>query len=177
MAKKPAMRMYRDFRELLSILNESGVKYLVIGGYAVGYHAQPRVTKDLDLLVKSDLVNATALLLALREFHAPVEDLTAKTLIEKGKFLRFGRPPVAVDILPEIDGITFEDAWKNRVIRVVDAETGLKAMIISDDDLIKAKLAAGRPQDLADVAAIRKARLAKANKADRRQKSAPKQKR
>ena len=151
------MRMYRDFRELLSSLNANDVKYLLIGGYAVGYHAQPRVTKDLDIFVRTDLANAEALLKALREFHAPVEGFTAADLVEKGKFLRFGRPPVAVDILPEIDGISFDDAWKNHVTRLIDPESGLKATIISGQDLITAKLAAGRPQDLADVAAIKKA--------------------
>jgi hypothetical protein len=154
MAKKPAMRMYRDFRDLLSCLNDHKVRYLLIGGYAVGYHAQPHVTKDLDIFVQVATDNAEALFKALRDFEAPVQGISPKELVEKGKCIRFGRPPIAVDILTVIDGMTFEDAWKNRVLLVVDTESGLKANIISADDLITAKIAAGRPQDLADVAAI-----------------------
>lgn len=160
MAKKPATRMYRDFRDLLSELNANKVRYLVVGAYAVGYHAQPRVTKDLDLLIGADAENARALWKALIAFQAPVSGMKPADLVEPGTFFRFGRPPIAVDILTAIDGIAFEDAWKGRVQRVVDLETGLEVALISADDLIKAKLASGRPQDLADVDALRKARKA-----------------
>lgn len=148
MAKTPAARMYRDFRELLSALNARRVKYLLIGGYAVGYHAQPRATKDLDLLVKADARNAEALLGALLDFGAPLEGVNSSDLIADGTFLRFGRSPVAVDILSKIDGISFDEAWPNRILKVIDVETGLKAPLISKDDLITAK---------ADIAAIEKA--------------------
>lgn len=170
MAKTPAARMYRDFRELLSALNARGVKYLLIGGYAVGYHAQPRATKDLDLLIKADIENAELLLAALRDFGAPLEGISAHDLVDDGAFFRFGRSPVAVDILSRIDGVSFDEAWQNRVLRVVDGETRLKATLISSEDLIKAKRAAGRPQDLADIVAIEKA---SANRTRRRTAKVP----
>jgi hypothetical protein len=149
--------MFPDFKELLSIFNAHGVKYLIVGGYAVSFHAQPRATKDIDLLIKPDADNAKAVYTALAKFGAPVEGLTPEDLREPGKFFRMGREPVAVDILLEIDGVDFDRAWERRVEGVIDLASSLTAHFISSADLIAAKVAAGRPQDLADVAALRKA--------------------
>jgi len=150
--------MFRNFVELLSALNAKRVRYLIVGGYAVIYHAQPRTTKDLDIFIKADPRNAAAVYAALQEFGAPVRGLGPSDFTQPGTFFRMGRPPQAVDILPDISGVDFDDAWSRRVRIVVDPETGLKANMISADDLIAAKLASGRPQDLADVAALREAR-------------------
>jgi hypothetical protein len=128
----------------------------VVGGYAVSLHAQPSSTQDIDILIESSAENAKAVYNALEEFGAPLEGLTPADFTEPGKFFRMGRAPLAVDILPEIDGIDFEQAWPNRVQTVVDPHTGATALFISREDLITNKLAAGRPQDVADVAALRK---------------------
>jgi hypothetical protein len=149
--------MYPDFKELLSILNEHRVKYLVVGAYAVAIHAQPRATNDLDILVKADAVNGRAVFAALAEFGAALEGLTAADFSEPGPFFRMGRAPVGVDVLTKIPGIEFEAAWQRRVEDVVDETTGLKANFISADDLIASKEAAGRLQDLADADAVKKA--------------------
>jgi hypothetical protein len=149
--------MFKNFVELLSALNAKRVRYLIVGGYAVIFHAQPRATKDLDILIRADPRNAVAVYAALQEFGAPVRSFGPSDFTQPGFFFRIGRPPQAVDILLDISGIDFDDAWAHRVRRVVDPETGLKANIISADDLIAAKLASGRPQDLADVAALREA--------------------
>jgi len=150
--------MNRDFKELLAILNAEKVKYLVVGGYAVSLHAQPRATKDLDILIKPDRDNAEAPFRALVAFGAPLEGLRPGDFAEQGSFFRMGTPPVMGDILPEISGIDFDEAWPRRVAATIDAETGLQGLFILADDLIAAKAAAGRPQDLADVAALRSAR-------------------
>jgi len=147
--------MYPDFEELLAILNARKVRYLVIGGYAVLFHAQPRATKDLDLGVKPDLPNATALHAALAEFGAPPEGLTPADFAEAGSFFRMGTPPLMVDILPEISGVEFDAAWSHRIEAPIDAGSSVIAPFISVDDLLGAKLAAGRPPDIADVTAIR----------------------
>jgi hypothetical protein len=131
---------------------------LSTGCYAVSFHAQPRATKDLDLLVKPDPANAEALYRALTEFGAPLEGLKPADFAEPGSFFRMGTPPVMVDLLPEISGVDFDAAWSRRVEIPVDAESEVIAPFISADDLIAAKLASGRTQDLADVAALRKAR-------------------
>ncbi len=149
--------MFQDFKELLSILNAKRVKYLVVGGWAVSYHAEPRATKDLDILIRPDAKNASAIHAALQAFQAPVATVKPADLIAKGKFFRIGNPPVMIDILPEIKGVEFDRAWKRRVRLIVDAHTGLRANFISKADLIAAKIAAARPQDLVDVDAIRRA--------------------
>lgn len=145
--------MFDDFKERLFVLNKHKVKYLVVGAYAVGYHAQPRATKDLDVLIQPAPKNGEAIYRALVEFGAPnIQNLSPDDFTDEATFYRMGVPPVAVDILPAIKGILFHVAWKNRIPVTVDAETGLTANFISRDDLIAAKLA-----DLGDVAAIRAA--------------------
>jgi len=141
----------------LSVLNAHRVKYLVVGAYAVSVHAQPRATKDLDILVKADAQNAKALFAALGEFDVPLKGLTPFDFAKPGPFFRKRRAPIGVDILTAIPGIEFDAAWPHRLEDIVDPSTGLKASFISRDDLIASKLASGRPQDLADVAAVRAA--------------------
>jgi hypothetical protein len=149
--------MYPDFKELLSVLNAHRVRYLIVGAYAVSIHAQPRATKDLDILVKADAENAKAIYEALVQFGAPLEGLTFADFAERGPFFHMGREPVAVDILTEIPGVEFDAAWERRVEGVIDAASGVKANFISRGDLMAAKRASGRAQDLADVEAMRKA--------------------
>src|SRR5277367_1385964 len=95
--------MHQDFKELLSAFNAGQVKYLIVGGYAVSFHAQPRATKDLDLFIKADLANAKATHAALADFGAPLTDIAVADLADSRKFVRFGREPLAIDILPGID--------------------------------------------------------------------------
>jgi hypothetical protein len=149
--------MFDDFKQLLSIFNALGVRYLVVGGYAVSFYAQPRATKDIDLLIQPDPENGKAVYAALEKFGAPLTGLTAADFIKRDEFFRMGRAPFMVDILPEIAGVDFDQAWQNRVEAVIDSRTGLTASFISCEDLIAAKMAAGRPQDIADAAALRDA--------------------
>ncbi|GAC1459800.1 MAG: hypothetical protein PVS2B3_12110 [Steroidobacteraceae bacterium] len=92
--------MFHDFKELLSAFNAQRVRYLVVGGYAVSFHAQPRATKDLDLLISADAENAQAVYAALAQFGAPVEGLSAQDFTNVGSFFRMGAPPEMVDIFP-----------------------------------------------------------------------------
>lgn len=145
----------RDFRELLSELNAHRVKYLVVGGYAVSFHTEPRFTKGLDIVIGSDPENSKAVYAALARFGAPLEGLKPDDLIEPGGFLRLGTPPVMVDILPTIAGVEFQRAWERRVEVAVD--DSLTVFVISREDLLSAKIAAARPQDLVDAEALRQA--------------------
>jgi hypothetical protein len=147
--------MYQDYKDLLSAFHAHGVRYLIVGGYAVIFHAQPRFTRDIDFFIKADRANAQATYAA--EFGAPLQGIRPEDFAERGSFFRFGRDPRGFDILPDIPGVDFDAAWERRVEGVIDAKTGLKAFFISSADLVAAKLASGRPQDLADVDAIRKA--------------------
>lgn len=156
--------MFDDFKELLSVFNAHSVKYLVVGGYAVSFHAQPRATKDMDLFIKADTANAHATYAALAAFGAPLSGISESDLADPRKFIRFGEEPVAVDILPYIDGVDFDEAWERRVEGVIDAKTGLTAFFIASSDLIASKLAAGRMRDLADVEEIREAAASESNR-------------
>jgi hypothetical protein len=149
--------MFQDYKDLLSAFQSHGVKYLVVGGFAVIYHSQPRFTKDIDLFIKADPENAKAIYAALADFGAPLEGITPEDFTDRNSFFRFGREPKGFDILPAIPGVDFDAAWERRVETVVDTPTGLKANFISADDLIASKLASGRARDLADVEDIRKA--------------------
>lgn len=147
----------QDFKELLSVFNEHHVKYLIVGGYAVAIHAQPRATKDLDLFVQPDPDNAKAVFAALAKFGAPLGDLKPQDLIDPNSFFRMGTAPQTIEILSHISGVDFNQAWERRTEELIDDQTGLKAFVISADDFITNKLAAARPQDIADAAAVRRA--------------------
>jgi hypothetical protein len=149
--------MYQEYKDLLSAFHAHGFKYLVVGCFAVIYHSQPRFTKDMDLFIKADPANAKATYAALADFGASLESIRPEDFTDRNSFCRFGRYPKGFDILPAIPGVEFDAAWERRVEIVVDAATGLKGNFISADDLIASKLASGRPQDLADADAIRKA--------------------
>jgi hypothetical protein len=137
-----------DFTDLLRLFNAKGVRYLIIGGYAVIQYAEPRYTKDLDVWISTDTANAQAVFQALRAFGAPLAELTEADFAEDGYFYQMGVPPVRVDILMGIPGIEFEKAWKQKV--AIDFD-GLLVTFISREDLITAKRASGRPQDLIDA--------------------------
>ena len=145
--------MHQDFKELLSAFNAGQVRYLIVGGYAVSYHAQPRATKDLDILIGADAENSKAVYAALAKFGAPIEGMSARDFAEPDNFFRMGTPPVMVDIMPKISGVEFEEAWSRQVD--VQIEDDLSVPFISRQDLLIAKLSAGRAQDLIDVDALR----------------------
>ena len=137
-----------DFSDLLKLFNDNNVRYLIIGGYAVIQYAEPRYTKDLDLWISTDTTNAVSVYIALKVFGAPLAGLTEKDFAEEGYFYQMGVSPMRVDILMGIPGIEFEPAWEKRV--EIDFD-GLLVPFISKEDLITAKRASGRPQDLMDA--------------------------
>lgn len=144
-----------DFSDLLKLFNDNHVKYLIIGGFAVIQYAEPRFTKDLDLWVSTDAVNAAQVYKALKLFGAPLSDLTEADFSEEGYFYQMGVPPLRVDILMGIPGGDFDQAWKNRVD--VDFD-GLLVHFIAKQDLIQAKKASGRPQDIIDAVLLEQAK-------------------
>jgi hypothetical protein len=147
------MSVNSDFKDLLSIFNVYHVKYLVIGGYAVIMYTEPRYTKDLDVWVSTERENAIAVFQALREFGAPLVDMTEEDFAHEGFFYQMGIPPVRVDILMSVTGLSFEEAWQNRAIHDFD---GVPVIFISKQDLITLKLSTGRPQDLIDAELLSK---------------------
>ena len=143
--------MNRDFAEMLSALADEGVEYLVVGAYAVAAHGLPRATGDIDLWVRPTLDNAARLWRALERFGAPRSRLTVETFTQRDVVYQIGQPPSRIDLLTTIDGVDFDDAWRDRVECVVD---GVAFRMLSRSHLLATKRATGRPQDLADVARL-----------------------
>ena len=143
----------RDLKEFLCAFNDHNVEYLVVGAYAVGVHAEPRATKDLDVFIGTSKDNGEAVFRALTDFGAPLTGLSPEDFSDApNSIFQIGQPPLRVDILQQIEGIDFEEAWKNRVEAVIEGE--VSAHVISREHLIKNKLAVGRGQDLVDVEKI-----------------------
>jgi hypothetical protein len=155
------LKLDSNFCDLLSAFGACSVRYLIIGGWAVSIHAQPRATQDMDIFVGPDRGNIEALYEALIRFGAPLKDMEKNQFMEPGTFFRIGAPPCQVDIFPGVPGVQFEACWANRVQVFLDVEGTLSANVISAEDLIAAKIASGREQDLADAQAIRRAQLQK----------------
>lgn len=144
--------MPKDLRDLLRALNHHRVKFLVVGGYAFGVHAEPRATKDLDIFIRSDEENSAAVFRALTQYGAPLDGISPRDFMD-GSTFQVGQPPARVDILQRIDGLTFDEAWENRIEGLIDGE--LHVNVISKNDLIRNKLATGREQDVLDVKKLR----------------------
>jgi hypothetical protein len=142
-----------DYRDILSIFNEERVEYLVIGAYALAAHGLPRATGDIDLWINRDERNAGRVWRSLAKFGAPLSDLKESDFSSPGMVYQIGVAPNRIDILTSIDGVEFNDAWRQRVeINIED----VLVFVISRAHLIANKKTVGRPQDLADVARLEK---------------------
>jgi hypothetical protein len=137
-----------DFRDLLAAFNARGVEFLVVGAHALAAHGLVRATKDLDVWVRPDAANAARVLAALADFGAPLHDLSVDDLSRPGLIFQIGVEPLRIDVITEIDGLTFEEAWPERMhARFANQEVG----VLSRRHLLANKRAAAREQDLVDV--------------------------
>lgn len=140
--------MNRDFVDLLQSFADHDVEAIVVGAHALAAHGHVRATKDLDVWIRPTAENATRAHRALEAFGAPLADLEPEDLATPGTVFQIGVAPVRIDILTEIDGVTFEDAWADKLsTHLGDAP----AFVLSRANLIRNKRAAGRTQDLADL--------------------------
>ena len=140
--------MNEDFLDLLSALCEAGARFLIVGAYAVSFHAEPRATGDLDIWVAPTAENARKVLAALRRFGAPLHDLTEDDLARPDVVFQIGLPPRRIDVLTSITAVGFDDAWAGRV----EVTYGpVRCPVIGREALIRNKRALGRPKDLLDV--------------------------
>jgi hypothetical protein len=140
--------MNRDFVEMLSALSAAGVRFLVVGAHALAAHGAPRATGDLDIWVEATRENAGRVLAALREFGAPLFDLSEDDLCTSDTVFQIGLPPSRIDILTGISGVTFDDAWTRRMAIAIGS---LSVFTIGRADFITNKKASGRPKDLLDL--------------------------
>jgi hypothetical protein len=142
------MELNSDFSELLQAFNAAGVKYLVIGGYAMAVHGFPRFTKDLDLWIEASPENARRTYDALRNFGAPLDDLTEEDLRDPEIVFQIGVAPVRADILVSITDVAFDVAWPQRI----ETHYGsIPVCVIGKEALIRNKRATGRPRDILDA--------------------------
>jgi len=153
------MDLHPDFRDLLAEFVRSGVSFVVVGGYAVGHHAKPRATKDLDLLVSGAPGNLARAATALEAFGAPPAVVASTRALGPTEVVYLGVEPVRVDVLRTIGGVETEAVIGRGTS--VDLGGGLVVPVIALDDLIANKRAVGRPRDLADVALLERARAAR----------------
>jgi predicted nucleotidyltransferase len=142
-----------NFADFLRLLNSHGVEYLVVGGYAVGYHGFVRATGDLDVFVGTTARNALLLVKVFSDFGFALPELTAELFQEPGKIVRIGFPPIRIEVMNSISGITFAEAYTKRVEETVD---GVRIPFIDLESLLKNKTAAGRLKDLADIEGLTK---------------------
>ncbi len=145
--------MNSDFSDLLRLFNDNRVEYLVVGGYAVVAYTEPRYTKDLDVWIWARPENATRVFQALKDFGAPLAGMSALDFADLGFVFQIGVAPVRIDVLMSVDGLSFEDAWPNRVW--IDFG-GVEGWVISRIDLIRNKRVSGRLQDQLDVQNLEK---------------------
>ena len=137
-----------DFREFLRLLADSQVEYLLIGGYAVGYHGYPRATQDLDVWIASNPENADRTVEALRKFGFDIPELNRDLFLGKDTIVRMGVPPIRIEVAMSLSGVEFESCYANRVQEVID---GVPVNIMGLSDLKVNKKAAGRHKDLDDL--------------------------
>jgi len=142
------MEPNKDFEELFELLNRNEVKYLLVGGYAYAIYAEPRYTKDIDLFYEIDKENAEKLLSAIQSFGFSSLEIGKDDFLKQGQIIQLGMPPYRVDLLNDIEGVSFSEAWKNKT----KASYGKQEIqVIGKMDLIKNKTAVGREQDKLDV--------------------------
>ena len=142
-----------DFKELLELLNAHKVDYLVVGGYALAFHGAPRFTGDIDLFVKPDSSNAKRILETLKEFGFESMDLSQDDFTLPENVVQFGFPPVRIDIMNSLTGVSWEKANAGKIKGDLD---NIIVYFISKEDLITNKKTLGRQRDLADIEALDK---------------------
>lgn len=138
----------KDFEELFASFNSHSVKAVIVGAYALAFHAKPRYTKDIDILVEPSRENASRIIAALNDFGFGSVGITPADLERAGSVIQLGVPPNRVDLLTTIDGVSFDEAWRGRARGQYG---GQEVFFLGREELIRNKRTCGRPQDLADL--------------------------
>ena len=147
------MRAENDFKEFIALLNEHKVRYLIVGGFAYSFYAEPRFTKDIDFFVEASTDNADKMLNVLEKFGFKNAGITKDDFLKSDQIIQLGIAPLRIDIITSISGVSFKEAWNNRT---KGKYGNISANFISKSDLIKNKKATGRAQDIADIEKLKK---------------------
>jgi len=145
-----------DYKEMLQLLSEEQVDFIIVGAYALGAHGYPRATGDIDIWVKPNNTNSRKLYKALARFGAPIEQIEIDDFSMEGIIFQIGVIPRRIDIMTKIDGVTYEEADEDKI--AVEVE-GLMLPVISLDKLIKNKMATGREKDELDIKTLKKRKM------------------
>ncbi len=145
------MKLCRDLREFIALLNSHDVDYLIVGGHAVAYHGYPRYTGDIDFFIRATEVNAQRMMAVLEAFGFADVGIAAADFTTEGRVIQLGLPPNRIDLVTGISGVSFGEAWTSRVHATLD---GIPVPLIGKEALLKNKRSAGRAKDLADIEAI-----------------------
>ena len=149
--------MEPDFVALLRLFNKHRVRYCIVGAYAVAFHARPRYTKDLDILVEPSIKNGEHIIDALKGFgFGSLLKLTAEDFVQPGRFIQLGYEPVRVDLLTSLGGFTFQRVWRHRA---PGRYGNVRTFFIGREELIRNKELSGRHQDQADLERLRPGRV------------------
>ncbi len=145
------MEIQQDFRDLLELFNSNKVEYIIVGGYALAFHGAPRYTGDIDIYVKPDTGNAEQIMTALDEFGFGSVGLAAADFVKPGQVVQLGVPPVRIDIITSIGGVSWDEAFAGRVAgRYGDVDVSY----LGRAQFIQNKRSVGRKKDLADIEAL-----------------------
>jgi hypothetical protein len=142
----------QDYKEMLSTLLEENVKFLLVDAYALAALGYPRATGDMDIFIQPDENNAKKVYKALIKFGAPLQNITADDFSTPGTIFQIGVIPRRIDIINSIDGVTFENAYRDRVIIEIES---LSIPVLSKDDMIRNKTSTGRAKDKVDADTLR----------------------
>ncbi|OQY57751.1 MAG: hypothetical protein B6245_15465 [Desulfobacteraceae bacterium 4572_88] len=142
------IRLPQDFRDFLKLLNCHKVEYLLIGGFAVGYHGYPRATGDMDIWIAASPENAGKMISVLKKFGFDVPELNTDLFLKKRQVIRMGMPPIRIEVLTDISGVSFKKCYEKRVTDFID---DIRVDIISLKYLRINKKASGRFKDINDL--------------------------
>lgn len=145
------MEIYPDLKEFCALLNANNVDFVIVGAYALGFHGAPRLTGDLDILVNPSAGNAEKVLGTLSQFGFNFPNLTVADFIEPDRVVQLGFPPVRIDLLTSISGVTWDQAYAGKASGILG---GIPVHFLGRDQLIANKRATGRLRDLADLEAL-----------------------
>lgn len=150
---KRQINLERDFLDFIALCNKHAVKYLVIGGYAVSVHGYPRSTKDMDVCIEMSVENAEKMIAVIKDFGFESIELSESDFLSKNFITQLGYEPLRIDILNDLDGVAFAEAWGNKKVVIISE---VEINFIGYNELLKVKEKAGRPQDIADISMLKK---------------------
>jgi len=143
-----SIELHPDFKDFLRLLNSHRIEYILVGGYAVGYHGYPRATGGMDVWVAVSDANAAKIAAAIREFGIPDDRVCKELFLNSDKIIRMGVPPVRIEVITGASGVDFEECYSRREVFKID---GIPVNFLSLDDIEKNKRASGRHKDLEDL--------------------------